>query len=222
MAPSVAASLPGTHTAAIPTVSDQTNNMSTSDGLHASPYVISTAHPTSSRRHRSSSSLSSSYIPAVQGSRAGSVSGIAPARETYLPSTRPDPSRPGRSRESSLTSHRQSEGALPSTPGSHHQTQPTDHAAHHAGSYPHRSSLSQQKTPSISSTSRHEEVLQQRGEVDSLKRENEMLRRRVRDLESVISKLHLQESNASHLRDDNSPSTPTPDSKEPSGTETKE
>lgn len=64
--------------------------------------------------------------------------------------------------------------------------------------------------------------MQQRGEVDSLKRENEMLRRRVRDLESVISKLHLQESNVSHLRDDNSPSTPTPDLKEPSGTETKE
>ncbi|GKZ40429.1 hypothetical protein AbraIFM66951_000193 [Aspergillus brasiliensis] len=192
------------------------------DALHTSPYIISSAHPTSSRRHRSSSSLSSSYIPAVQGSRAGSVSGIAPARETYLPSTRPDPSRPGRSRESSLTSHRQSEGALPSIPGSHHQTQATDHLSHHAVSYPHRSSLSQQKTPHSSSTSRHEEVLQQRGEVESLKRENEMLRRRVRELESAISKLHLEESNSSHSVDNNSASTPTPDSKGPSSAETEE
>ncbi|PYI05832.1 hypothetical protein BO78DRAFT_419156 [Aspergillus sclerotiicarbonarius CBS 121057] len=189
------------------------------DALHASPYVINTAHPTASRRHRSSSSLSSSYIPAVQGSRAGSVSGIAPARDTYLPSARPDPSRPGRSRESSLTSPRQSEGALP-TLGSFHQTQPADPLPHHTASYPHRSSLSQ-KTPIIGST-RHDEVTHQRGEVESLKRENEMLRRRVRELESAVTKLQDQESISTHPGEVETASTPTKDPKEPSSADTKE
>ncbi|RAL03413.1 uncharacterized protein BO80DRAFT_422879 [Aspergillus ibericus CBS 121593] len=188
------------------------------DALHASPYIINTAHPTASRRHRSSSSLSSSYIPAVQGSRAGSVSGIAPARDTYIPSARPDPSRPGRSRESSLTSPRQSEGALP-TLGSIHQNQPTDQL-HHTASYPHRSSVSH-KTP-ISSSTRHDEVAHQRGEVESLKRENEMLRRRIRELESTVTKLQDQESVLTHEEEVEAASTPTKDLKEPSSAVTRE
>ncbi|OOF96518.1 hypothetical protein ASPCADRAFT_206696 [Aspergillus carbonarius ITEM 5010] len=190
------------------------------DALHASSYINNSAHPTASRRHRSSSSLSSSYIPAVQGSRAGSVSGIAPARDTYLPSARPDPSRPGRSRESSLTSPRHSEGALP-TLGSFHQTQSADQLPHHTASYPHRSSLSQ-KTPVVGSTPRHDEISLQRGEVEMLKRENEMLRRRVRELESAVTKLQGPELVSTHQEGIETASTPTKVPKEPSSADTSE
>ncbi|KAB8073455.1 hypothetical protein BDV29DRAFT_136211 [Aspergillus leporis] len=153
------------------------------DTLHSSPYLSSSAYPAVSRRHRSSSSLSSSYIPTVQGSRTGSGAGIMPSRD--VPSTS---SRPGRSREPSLTSPRPSEGTvLPFSPPSL-QSQQTDqfsNAAHGSPSYSHRNSLSQQR-PRNTSISRPDEVIRQRGELDALKRENEGLRRRVRDLELII------------------------------------
>jgi cell division protein FtsB len=50
-----------------------------------------------------------------------------------------------------------------------------------SGAYPHRSSLSQQRSRTASIT-RPEEL-------ESIKRENEMLRRRVRELELTVRKL---------------------------------
>ncbi|KAF7591784.1 hypothetical protein BBP40_001110 [Aspergillus hancockii] len=152
------------------------------EALHTSSYP-SSVYSTVSRRHRSSSSLSSSYIPAVQGSRAGSGAGITPSRDVPLSS-----SRPGRSREPSLTSPRQSEGTiLPFSPPAL-QSQQTDqfsNAADGSPSYTHRNSLSQQRSRTTS-ISRPDEVARQRGELDALKRENEGLRRRVRDLELIV------------------------------------
>ncbi|RAK71183.1 uncharacterized protein BO72DRAFT_28216 [Aspergillus fijiensis CBS 313.89] len=162
------------------------------DSLHASPYAISSTVPTTSRRHRSSSSLSSSYIPAVQGSRTGSGFGIAPSRETQLPSTRTDS---GRSREPSLTS-RQSDAAL-----SQHHLPSTDQLSPSIGGFPHRNSITQQKSPVIP-PSRHEELLAQREEVDMLKRENETLRRRVRELELIVRNSREQERATDHSTPD--------------------
>ncbi|PYI33918.1 hypothetical protein BP00DRAFT_98102 [Aspergillus indologenus CBS 114.80] len=161
------------------------------DSLHASQYIINSTVPTTSRRHRSSSSLSSSYIPAVQGSRTGSGFGIAPSRETQLPSTRTDSARSGRSREPSLTS-RQSDAAL-----SQHHFPSTDQLSPSIGGFPHRNSLTQQKSPVIPA-SRHEELLAQREEVDLLKRENESLRRRVRELELIVRNSREQERAIDH------------------------
>ncbi|OJK03672.1 hypothetical protein ASPACDRAFT_111575 [Aspergillus aculeatus ATCC 16872] len=165
------------------------------DSLHASQYAISSTVPTTSRRHRSSSSLSSSYIPAVQGSRTGSGFGIAPSRETQLPSTRTDSARSGRSREPSLTS-RQSDAAL-----SQHHLPSTDQLSPSIGGFPHRNSITQQKSP-VTPPSRHEELLAQREEVDTLKRENETLRRRVRDLELIVRNSREQERATDHSTPD--------------------
>ncbi|RAL11668.1 uncharacterized protein BO97DRAFT_406042 [Aspergillus homomorphus CBS 101889] len=155
--------------------------------LHTSPYLINSMVPTTSRRHRSSSSLSSSYIPAVQGSRTGSGFGIAPSRETQLPSTRSDPVRSGRSREPSLTS-RQSDASL-----SQHHIPSADQLSPSLGGYSHRNSLIPQRPSPGNPLSRHEELLVQREEVDSLKRENENLRRRVRELELIVRNCREQE-----------------------------
>ncbi|KAE8380681.1 hypothetical protein BDV26DRAFT_256802 [Aspergillus bertholletiae] len=163
-----------------------------SDTLQASSYFSSSTNPTASRRHRSSSSLSSSYIPAVQGSRAGSGAGITPARDIPLSS-----SRPGRSREPSLTSSRQPEGMLPLFPASVPQSQSDQISNYVTGSHPysHRNSLSQQRSRTTS-VSRPDEMARQRGELEILKRENEGLRRRVRDLELVLRKHREREPDA--------------------------
>ncbi|PLB48082.1 hypothetical protein P170DRAFT_476729 [Aspergillus steynii IBT 23096] len=186
-------------------VASTTSSASTSfndpvDALHTSPHLINTAHPTASRRHRSSSSLSSSYVPAVQGSRAGSVAGIAPSREVGLASPRPgDPMRPGRSREPSLTSSRPSEGVLSSfSPSSsqHLPYQSLDQSSHfpNAPTHGHRSSLSQQRSRTTSTASRPDEIAHQRAELEVIRRENDALRRRVRELESTLKKQRENES----------------------------
>lgn len=61
------------------------------------------------------------------------------------------------------------------------------------GSYPHRYSVSSQqggdpshRSSSVVSTPRYEEVAQQRAELEDVKRENEMLKQRIRDLERAI------------------------------------
>jgi hypothetical protein len=62
------------------------------------------------------------------------------------------------------------------------------------GSYPHRYSISSQpatgdrdhRSSSVVSTPRYEEVALQRAELEDVKRENEMLKQRIRDLERLI------------------------------------
>ncbi|GES57952.1 hypothetical protein ATEIFO6365_0004002800 [Aspergillus terreus] len=149
-------------------VASTTSSASTTPFNDSVEYLANpAAHTATTRRHRSSSSLSASYIPAIQESRTGSVTGIAPSRDACLPSPRPtDAARSTRSRAPSFTSPRQPD------PGS-----PLDIS----GAYPHRSSLSQQRSRTASIT-RPEEL-------ESIKRENEMLRRRVRELELTVRKL---------------------------------
>lgn len=146
------------------------------DGLHQSPILGSSTHSHSSRRQRSSSNLSA-HTPAGQGPQTGNVTGIAPSRESSIPS------RTVRSREASLTSRRPSIGSLPSY--SQHP-----HGEHYGSSpsiYPHRNSVSQtQLGQSSSSMTRYEEAAFHKSEFDIIKRENEMLRKRVRELESTL------------------------------------
>ncbi|OXV09218.1 hypothetical protein Egran_03019 [Elaphomyces granulatus] len=137
------------------------------DPLHSSPYLSGSIHPTSSRRHRSSSNLSA-YVPAAPGPRTGSVASIAPSRESGLPPSRPsaDYPRVSRSRDPSVTSVRQPGTASPSRSSSFPLP----------GDPPH----------STTATARYEEAAYHRAELESIKRENELLRRRVRELEQTL------------------------------------
>ncbi|KAL1975798.1 hypothetical protein VTN31DRAFT_4190 [Thermomyces dupontii] len=116
--------------------------------------------PTSSRRHRSSSSLSSHLAPG-SSTLAASVASIAPSRDTAHPASSVrspgDCMRAGRSRASSITSSRQQQ--------------------YNGESF---------RSASISSTTRQEDASHQRAELESLRRENEMLRRRIQELEQSL------------------------------------
>ncbi|RHZ56217.1 uncharacterized protein CDV56_107710 [Aspergillus thermomutatus] len=166
------------------------------DAYHSSPYLISSAHPTASRRHRSSSSLSSSYVPVVQGSRTGNGSAIARSRETSLslPSSRPnDLSRSARA--PSITS-RPSDQVLPSLAALiRPQPQQGENVPNNApGPRPNarQRSFSPQQVPAVGNPPR-QEVPAQRGELEAIKRENEALRRRIRDLELVVKRYRERE-----------------------------
>ncbi|KAJ9302290.1 hypothetical protein DTO271G3_1156 [Paecilomyces variotii] len=184
--------------------STSTNLNDSMDAVHGSHYISSAIHPTASRRHRSSSNLSA-HLPLAQSARTGSVTGIAPSRDATLPSARPsgDFTRVARSREPSITSQRQSGRSSPSLSSSLQQ-QHGEHFPHFPG-HSHRSSLSQSlpgtgehpRTMSVSSTtgtSRYEEAAYHRAELETIKRENEMLRRRVRELESNLKSYRERES----------------------------
>ncbi|KAL5365120.1 hypothetical protein BJX96DRAFT_179551 [Aspergillus floccosus] len=166
-------------------VASTTSSASTTPFNDSVEYLANPAvHPATTRRHRSSSSLSASYIPAIQESRTGSVTGIAPSRDACLPSPRPtDAARSTRSRAPSFTSPRQPDPGSPLDIG---------------GPYPHRGSLSQQRSRTTSIT-RPEEL-------ESVKRENEMLRRRVRELELTVRKLRESASPRDERGGDSVPS----------------
>lgn len=150
------------------------------DGIYASPSLGNSTHSHSSRRQRSSSSLTP-YTPAAPGSQAASVTGIAPLRDSS------HPSRTVRSRESSLTSRRPSIGSISSFPHNFHGEQLS-----HYGSpsvYPHRNSVSQTHLGlSSNPLARYEEATLHKSELDSVKRENDQLKRRVRELEEVLKR----------------------------------
>ncbi|KAJ5666985.1 hypothetical protein N7462_011394 [Penicillium macrosclerotiorum] len=161
------------------------------DGVHASPALSSSTYSHSSRRQRSSSSLSSHT--AAQGSQAASVTGIAPSRDSIMPSRSTDYShshshtRSNRSREPSLTARRPSVGSLSSFTQSSH-AEPL-HYGNSPSIYPHRNSVSQTHLGlSSSSISRYEEMALHRSEFETMKRENDQLRKRVRELENILKK----------------------------------
>lgn len=180
---------------------------------HSSNHLISgPSHPNPSRRHRSSSSLSTrsattaattatgatgqsvSAVSTTVGIAGSTVSGIAPARDNAAPySLARDPL----SRQSSVASRR-SEASSPSLSSSLYQGE------HFPNLYGHRhtNSASQQQLPPqsqqptstgsarssyIPSTQRYEEATHQRSELEIVKRENEALRRRIRELERSLS-----------------------------------
>ncbi|KAJ5915980.1 hypothetical protein N7454_010887 [Penicillium verhagenii] len=158
--------------------STSTLNESTEAMRGSSPSLSSSTHSHSSRRQRSSSSLGS-HTPSVQGSQA-SVTGIAPSRTA-------EHQRSTRSREPSLSHRRPSIGSL----SSYTQHPHPEHVSHYASPsiYPHRNSVSQTHLGlSSSSLARCEEIALHRSELETAKRENEQLRRRVRELEQVLKK----------------------------------
>lgn len=164
--------------------------------------------PTSARRHRSSSNLSTRSARSINAAAANatSVSGVAPARETSVPSSsRPsmDTARPDLTRQDSATGRR-SVTASPSLSSSHvaygapfgqvqsYQTQPNRHSSgpQSATQIPTVDSHTHHaRSPSFSAAvaaARYEEAAFHRAELESVKRENEALRQRIKDLERSL------------------------------------
>ncbi|KAJ5281706.1 hypothetical protein N7478_007078 [Penicillium angulare] len=168
------------------TSSTSTLNEPPDGTTHGSPSLGSSTHSHSYRRQRSSSSLSS-QTPSVQGSQA-SVTGIAPSRTEHH--------RTPRSREPSLTHRRPSIGSL----NSYTQHPHPDHVSHFGNSpsiYPHRTSVSQTHLGlSSNSLARYEEAALHKSELETTKRENEQLRRRVRELEQILKKQKEETANS--------------------------
>ena len=187
---------------------------------HNSNHMVSGAsHPAPSRRHRSSSNLSTrsantsatttSALTALSGSTVGTtggiagstVSGIAPARDSTVPYA--SHARESLSRHNSVASSRRSEASSPSLSSSLVQGE------HFPNLLPHRqpsssrhghpptaqvlqepSSSSHARSPPGPSTvfsARYEEAAHHRSELDAVKHENEVLRRRVRELERSLN-----------------------------------
>ena len=158
------------------------------------------SHPTPSRRHRSSSSLSTRSINAT-GINASTVTGIAPAREsmTHVPTQNRDTL----SRQNSVASSRRSEASSPPLPSSLVQgdhfpmTLPQRQSFTFQHGHPSSSNSSQQVSspvhtrsptqPSAIFSARYEEAALHRSELEAAKQENEVLRRRIKELERSLS-----------------------------------
>ena len=158
--------------------------------------------PTSARRHRSSSNLSTRSTRSINAAatNATSVSGVVPARETSVPtSTRPsmDVGRPDISRQNSAAGRR-SVTASPSLSSLHGTPPPVLSQSYHT--HPQRQSLNTQPSPVDSHTqhvrspsfsaavaaARYEEAAFHKAELDAVKRENELLRQRIKNLEKDL------------------------------------
>lgn len=163
--------------------------------------------PTSQRRHRSSSNLSTRSTRSINAATANatSISGVAPAREASVPnSSRPslDIVRPDISRQNSAAGHR-SVTASPSL-ASNQLVHNPPFPQNHAQSNRHSSASAAQsvapspavdsfahhaRSPSFSAAvaaARYEEAAYHRSELEAVKRENEALRQRIRDLERSL------------------------------------
>lgn len=144
-------------------VASTTSSTSTSvndaiDPVHNSQYLSGSVHPTSARRHRSSSNLSarsfsgSTHAGVTAGAMSGSVNSIAPSREAGRPST--EMPRVNRSRDRSVPSGRQSGTSSPSLSSSlqHHGDYPAhSHSGGHSHAYSHSHSRSLSHRPSQNS-----------------------------------------------------------------------
>ena len=205
-------------------------------------------HPTPSRRHRRSSSslstrsmntaatttsgntgLSGSTVGTTGGVAGSTISGVAPARDTY--SAYPVHAH-SLSRQNSTASSRPSQASSPSLSSSLLQGDhfpnliPYRHAStsqpNPPTSQPLQSNLSPAASarssylPSSAATARYEETTHQRSEMEVVKRENEMLRRRIRELERSLGSRRA--SSVSHGRSD---SASTGTGVLPSGTSTR-
>ncbi|KAL3435855.1 hypothetical protein BDV09DRAFT_166301 [Aspergillus tetrazonus] len=139
------------------------------DTLHKSAYIAGPTYPTVSRRNRSSSSLSASYFPVVQGPR------------TSGRSRRPSAASPPSQSLISVISQPQER--------KHDVSTNISHGSH---LYTRRSSFSQQRTPSRSNTVHSDDMTSR--DIETLVHENEVLRQRIRALEHELSvqKKHAQ------------------------------
>ncbi|KAL9129103.1 MAG: hypothetical protein Q9217_002346 [Psora testacea] len=194
------------------TASAASTASSTSAGLadaadsNAHSTLLGASHPTSSRRHRSSSNLSARSVntaaptatagTGVSGSTTGGIagsttSGIAPPRESTVPySYTRDPL----SRQSSVASRR-SEASSPSLSSSLYQGDHFPNYTHrHTSSVTQATNASVPLAPTggstrssyIPSTARYDEAVHARAELEMVKQENEALKQRIRELERNI------------------------------------
>ncbi|KAL2047687.1 hypothetical protein N7G274_000729 [Stereocaulon virgatum] len=200
------------------TTSSASTGLPDSTDQNANHLISGPSHPTPSLRHRSSSSLSTrsantaattgTGISGTSGSTVGTtagvagstISGVAPPRETMAPYTY---RRESLSRQSSVASRR-SEASSPSLSSSLYQG---DHFSNFF-THRHTNSASQGQTPSsqlplnpgstrssyVPSTQRYEDAAHHRSELEIVKRENETLRRRIRELERSLSSRRQSES----------------------------
>ncbi|KAI4272166.1 MAG: hypothetical protein LQ337_005480 [Flavoplaca oasis] len=209
------------------TTSSTSTGIADSTDINANHLMSGPSHPTPSRRHRSSSSLSTrsmnttattasgytglsgSTVGTTAGIAGSTVSGIAPARDSYHPAHAQS-----MSRQNSTASSRRSQASSPSLSSSLLQG---DHfpnlvpLRHPTSSQPHASSVHQQTlspaasvrsshVPSSAATARYEETAHHRSEMEHVKKENEMLRRRIRELERTLGSRRA--SSVSHARSD--------------------
>ncbi|WEW59031.1 hypothetical protein PRK78_004499 [Emydomyces testavorans] len=157
-------------------------------------------------RNRSSSTLSSRSFAGGTSLPIGSVTGIIPSRDGAAPTTSRQPMdyhRGSRSREPSIVSRGPSGTASPSFSSSfqqHGEYLNSSQTQSHPHSHSYRASQtlfpaannSVQDDPQRGSIStaqaaaRYEEASYHRAELEAAKRENEMLRRRVRELEATV------------------------------------
>lgn len=193
---------------------------------HNSNHLLSgPSHPTPSQRrhHRSSSATSTRSITGTTPS-ISTVGGIAGSITSGVPSSTADRTRGNLprhdsthslSRQNSITSSRRSGASSPapisSAQGSYQQP---DHFPYFYQQRPsmasHRESSSgniptategsrpESATTSVQTTGRYEETAYHRNELDNVKRENEMLKRRIRELEATLRA--RRQSDASRTR----------------------
>ncbi|KAL9614907.1 MAG: hypothetical protein Q9167_000649 [Letrouitia subvulpina] len=217
------------------TASVASTTSSTSTGFtdsmdhHTSQLVSGAGRPTPSRRHRSSSSLSTrsantaatttSGLTGLSGSTVGTTGGIAGSTVSGITPTRDAPigySAYGHSlsRQGSTASSRRSQASSPSLSSSLYQGEhfPNLIPPRQSSSSFHPSPQLPQQTmspavstrssyvPSSAATARYEEAAHHRSELEMVKRENDMLRRRIRELERSLSSHRT--SLAEHTRSD--------------------
>ena len=200
------------------------NASSTSTGLpdsgdHSSNHLLSgPSHPVPSQRqhHRTSSNTSIRSITAgslnTTGGIAGSVaSGVFPDRSRGSISRHDSiPQAQSMSRQNSTTGSRRSGASSPAPINSAQSSyQNPDHFPHfyqQRPSIPHREPsagagiehLRSDSITSVQTTGRYEETIYHRNELDSVKRENEALKRRIRELERTLRT--RRQSDASRTR----------------------
>ncbi|KAJ5907497.1 hypothetical protein N7495_000179 [Penicillium taxi] len=150
-------------------VASTTSSTSMNESADVNTYFSSlpgSTHSLTSRRQRSLSSLSAASVH-----QASSVTGIAPAR----------------SREPSIKSPRPSVESLSSSYMQHPYPEHLPHYGNSPSIYPHRNSASQvQLGPSSNAIARYEEANLHKSELETVRHENEQLRRRVRELEQFL------------------------------------
>ncbi|KAH8598727.1 hypothetical protein B0O99DRAFT_505391 [Bisporella sp. PMI_857] len=199
------------------------NTSSTSAGLpdptdnNANHLLSGPSHPTPSQRrhHRSSSSTSQRSATAgslgiVGGMTSSIASGVVPDRSRgNLPRHDSIPQSQSMSRQNSSTDARRSGASSPAISSAQSSYQP-DHFSHfyHQRPLPHREPsggqhergdiLRSDSVTSVQTTGRYEETAFHRHELETVKRENEALKRRIRELERTLRA--RRQSDASRTR----------------------
>lgn len=213
-------------TASVASTTSSTSDLFSSQIDYPSSYAFQSTGgasiiPTSARRHRSSSNLSQrssrsardGTANAVRDTVTTSVSGVAAPRDSYShqPSSRPslEISRPEISRQNSMTGAGYRSASATSPYLSQHGTTSYGHG-HRTSvgstSNPSYGQSQEARSPSFSSAiaaARYEEAALHRAELDAVKKENDSLRQRIRDLERVLSQANTSNEPLATISTDN-------------------